>query len=414
MARVASLVTALHHRDFRRLWVGTFCSTGGQWIQQATLGWVVYDVTGSGSLLGAVLAMRAVPMLLLAPVSGVVADRFDRRHALAASQLLVVTISFALAAALAFERVAVWHLFAFTLLAGVGMVFDRTLRNTLVFSVVPRAEVANAVALNSIAFSVMRTLGPAAAGFLIAWVGPALNFALQGLLYLAVAAIAIAIHAPYEPARRARTNTAWADMREGLHFAATDPVARMMVLLGLLTSFLLIPSFSALMPVFAVKVFATGPEGLGLLLSAVGAGGVLGGVAAVWAARIDRVGLTQTLALLGFAGSLVGFALSPNIVVASMFLMTAGMAEMINMASNHTALQMCAPPEMRGRVASLLPMFPAMMALGSLTSGIGADLIGAPAMVVVTALATAGAVGTAWLRSQALRNLRLSKLVAGR
>jgi len=414
LSRFASIYTALRHRDFRRLWVGTFCSTGGQWIQQATLGWVVYDVTGSSSLLGAVLAMRAIPMLLLAPVSGLVADRFDRRRALAASQLLVVTISFALAAALALERVEVWHLFAFTLLAGVGMVFDRTLRNTLVFSVVPRADIANAVALNSIAFSVMRTVGPAAAGFLIAWVGPALNFALQGLLYLAVAAIALALHTPYEPARRARHNTARADMKEGLHFAATDPVARMMVLLGLLPSFLLIPSFSALMPVFAVNVFAAGPEGLGLLLSAVGAGGVLGGVAAAWVVRFDRAGLTQALAIVAFALSLIGFALSTHIIVAAVFLVAAGMAEMVNMASHHTVLQMCAPAEMRGRIASVLPMFPAFIALGSLTAGVGADLIGAPGIVILTAAAAAGAVGIAWMHSTALRNLRLSKLVAGR
>ena len=365
MYSFASSFAVLRYRDFRRLWVGTFFATGGQWIQQATLGWVVYDVTRSGALLGTVLAMRAIPMLLLAPLSGVVAERVDRGRALAASQILVVVISFALAAALALERVQVWHLFAFTLLAGVGMVFDRTLRTTLIFGVVPRADVANAVALNSIAFSLMRTIGPAAAGFMIAWIGPAWNFGLQGLLYLGVAVIALMLNVPYEEARRVAHASAWADMFEGLRFAVTDPVARMMVLLGLVPSLLLIPCFSALMPVFAVKVFATGPEGLGLLLAAVGAGGVLGGVASVWVARCDRIGLTQTLALLGISASLIGFALSPNIMVAAFFLMAAGMGEMVHMTSNVTTLQMSAPPGMRGRVASLLPIFPALMALGS-------------------------------------------------
>lgn len=413
MSRPASTFAALRHRDFRRLWTGTFCSTGGQWIQQATLGWVVYDLTQSGTLLGAVLGMRALPMLLLAPVSGVVAERVDRRRALAASQLLVVAISFGLALALALKEVRLWHLFAFTLLAGVGMVFDRTMRNTLVFSVVPRADVANAVALNSIAFSVMRTAGPALAGFMIAWVGAAWNFALQGLLYLGVAAIALTINTPHEEPRREQHASAWADIKEGLAFAATDPVARVMVLMGIVVSFLLIPSFSALMPVFAVKVFHTGPEGLGLLLSAVGAGGVLGGIASVWTARNDRLGLTQTLAVLGFAAALIGFALSPNIVVASLFLMGAGVAEMVHMSSNHTALQMCAPPALRGRVASLLPMFPALMALGSFTSGALADLLGAPSAVILLALLAVVMVGIAWARSRALRDMRLSTLVAG-
>jgi MFS family permease len=414
LSRLASTFSALRHRDFRRLWAGTFCATAGQWVQQATLGWVVYDLTQSGALLGSVLAMRAIPMLLLAPVSGLIADRYDRRRALAASQLIVVVISFALAAGLALDRVEVWHLFAFTLLAGVGMVFDRTLRNTLVFGTVPRADIANAVALNSIAFSVMRTAGPAAAGFLIAWVGAAWNFALQALLYLGVGAFALMINTPHEEARRGSHATAWADMREGLRFAITHPVARMMVLLGAVQALLLIPSFSALMPIFAVEVFATGPEGLGLLLSAIGAGGVAGGIAAVWTARIDRLGITQTLALLGFAASLIGFALSTDMLAAALFLAGAGIAEMINTSSNVTSLQMSAPQELRGRVASLLPMFPALMAVGGLASGICADLIGAPATVVVTALAAAGVVLTAWVRSTALRQLRLSKLVAAR
>jgi MFS family permease len=403
---------ALRHRDFRLLWAGTFCSTGGQWIQSATLGWVVYDITKSSSLLGAVLSMRAIPMLLLAPVSGLVADRYDRCRALALSQLLVVVLSFALAAGLALHRVETWHLFAFTLLTGVGMVFDRTLRNTLVFGTVPRADVANAVALNSIAFSVMRTVGPAAAGFLIAWMGAALNFALQALLYLGVTALALMLNAPYETARRNIHVSAWVDMKEGLVYAVTDPVARVTLLIGMVPAFLLIPSFSALMPVFAVQVFHTGPEGLGLLLSAVGVGGVLGGVVSVWTARRERIGHTQFCAVLVFSGALVGFALSPHIVMAAFFLMIAGVAEMINMSANHTVLQMSAPQAMRGRVASLLPMFPAMMALGALSSGACADWIGAPAAVIVLSLVGAAVACMAWFASHELRMLRLSRLVA--
>lgn len=415
---LASNLAALRHRDFRLLWAGTFCSTAGQWVQSATLGWVVYDLTKSETLLGAVLSMRAIPMLLLAPLSGVVADRYDRRRALALSQLIVVTISVALALALAFERVRIWHLFAFTLAAGVGMVFDRTLRNTLVFGTVPRADVANALALNSIAFSLMRTLGPAAAGFLIAWVGAAWNFALQGLLYLGVAVIAVMLNTPHETARAATAHGEHAGARpamlEGLRYAATDPVARMMMLLGIVPAFLLIPSFSALMPVFAVKVFHTGPEGLGLLLSSVGVGGVIGGVLAVRIARVNHIGLVQVIAVLVFAAALIGFALSQHMGLAMFFLLIAGIAEMVNMASNHTALQLAAPPALRGRVASLLPMFPAMMAVGGLTTGACAEWIGAPGAVIVMALLAAAITTAAWLKSGALRALRLSKLVQAR
>jgi predicted MFS family arabinose efflux permease len=411
LAGFASTFSALRHRDFRWLWAGTFFSTGAQWIQQATLGWVVYSLTGSGALLGAVLGVRAIPMLLLAPLSGVVADRMDRRHALAASQMLLFAISALLAVLLALDLVRVWHLFVFSLLTGVGSVFDRTLRSALVFTSVPRHEAAHAVALNSIAFSVMRAVGPGVAGLLIASVGAALNFGIQALLYLGVtgSALMVGVQRP-EAFDRAR-GTAWQDMIAGMRFATTDRVARMMLVLGLVPPLLLIPSFSALMPLFAVDIFRSGPETLGLLLSAVGVGGVLGGVAAVWMTRYDRVALVQAISLLIFAGSLFGFALSPGIAVAVLFLIAAGTAEMVHHTVHVTTLQMCAPDHMRGRVASLLPVFPAFISIGALTSGAAADMLGAPATVALLACAAAGITGAAWVRAATFRNLRLSGLI---
>jgi MFS transporter, DHA1 family, staphyloferrin A biosynthesis exporter len=413
MAAFASTLAPLRHRDFRRLWLGTFFATAAQWIQQATLGWVVYAVTGSATLLGAVLGVRAIPMLVLAPVSGVVADRFDRRRALAASHVLMFAISVALAVLLALDRVQVWHLFAFSVLSGVSAVFDRTLRSTLVFTSVPREDAANAVALNSIAFSVTRALGPGIAGFLIASVGAAWNFGIQSLLYLGVAASALAVAAPAPAAAPVRRASALEDMKEGLRFALRDPIARVMFVLGMVPPVLLIPAFSALMPVFAVDVFRSGPEVLGLLLSAVGVGGILGGIAATGVTRFDRVGLVQTVSLFAFAGSLICFALSPNVALAVFFLVLAGIAEMIHHTVHVTTLQMCAPEHMRGRVASLLPLFPAFISVGALLAGVAADLITAPVVVVLLALTAIGISGAAWARSHALRNATLSDLIAG-
>jgi MFS family permease len=413
LARFASTLAPLRHRDFRRLWAGTFFATAGQWVQQATLGWVVYDVTGSASVLGAVLGMRAIPMLLLAPVSGLVADRFDRRYALALSQLLMVVISIALAALLAFDAVVVWHLFAFSVLSGVSAVFDRTLRSTLVFHSVPRSDAANAVALNSIAFSVSRAVGPSVAGFLIGAVGAAANFAIQALLYMGVVLAALSVHATAPSARGKNPASALEEMKEGLRFTARDPVARMMIVLGLVPPLLLIPSFSALMPVFAADVFKSGPEGLGLLLSAVGVGGILGGLVAAWIARYDQTGLIQTLALAVFAFSLLAFAMSPNIAVAVIFLAIAGIAEMVHHTVHVTTLQMCAPEHMRGRIASLLPIFPAFISIGALVAGVLADIVGPEVVVILLALTALGVVIAAWARSTAVRELRMSRLIAG-
>ena len=412
MPRFAATFAPLKHRDFRRLWAGTFFATAGQWIQQATLGWVVYEVTGSASVLGAVLGVRAIPMLLLAPVTGVVADRFDRRHALAASQILVIVISIALSLLLALNRVEVWHLFAFSLLSGVSAVFDRTLRSTLVFHSVPRAEAGNAVALNSIAFSVSRAVGPSIAGFLIGAVGGAANFGIQALLYMGVVIAALSVQAGRTPAP-AKRSSAWQEMKEGFRFVGADPVARMMVVLGLVPPLLLIPSFSALMPLFAVDVFRAGPEGLGLMLSAVGVGGIVGGAVAAWTARYDHTGLVQTLSLAVFAFSLVAFAVSPNVAIAVVFLALAGVAEMVHHTVHVTALQMCAPEHLRGRIASLLPVFPAFISVGSLLAGVLADLLGPEMVVIVLAGLALAVIVAAWARSPAVRELRMSQLIAG-
>ena len=413
MSRFASTLAPLRHRDFRRLWASTFFATAGQWIQQATLGWVVYDVTGSASVLGAVLGIRAIPMLLLAPVTGIVADRFDRRYALAASQLLIIVISIVLAALLALGAVRVWHLFAFSVLSGVSAVFDRTLRSTLVFHSVPRTEAANAVALNSIAFSVSRAVGPGVAGFLIGAVGAAWNFGMQALLYIGVVFAALSVRAAPPVARDAARGAAWADLKEGVRFTTGNPVARMMVVLGLVPPLLLIPSFSALMPIFAADVFKSGPEGLGLLLCAVGVGGVLGGMVAAWITRYDQSGLIQTLALAVFALSLIAFALSPNIAMAVIFLGLAGIAEMVHHTVHVTTLQMCAPEHMRGRIASLLPIFPAFISVGALIAGVLADFFGPEFVVILLALTALGVVIAAWARSTVVRDLRMSQLITG-
>lgn len=411
MTRIAKTLAPLRHSDFRRLWTGTFFATAGQWIQQATLGWVVYEVTRSPTVLGAVIGVRAIPMFLLAPITGYIADRYDKRRALALSQLLMVVISVSLAGLLAYDAVEVWHLFAFSLLSGVGAVFDRTLRNTLVFSSVPRTDVANAVALNSIAFSVTRAVGPGIAGFLIASVGAAWNFAIQGLLYVGVCLAVLSLSAPIAPTQPRRAGTAWGDMKEGIRFAMTDPVARVTFVTGLVPPLLLIPGFSALMPIFAADVYKAGPEGLGLMLSAVGVGGIAGGLVAAWTTRYERTGLVQTLALIVFSASMLCFALSPTVELALVWLALAGIAEMVHFTIHVTTLQMCAPEEMRGRVSSLLPLFPACISVGALLAGALADIL--PVEIVVILLVTLALVivGTAWIRSEALRSVTLSGLI---
>src|SRR3989304_1853702 len=150
------------------------------WIPEATIAWLAYDMTGSKSLLGAIVGIRAIPMFLCAPLAGVAADRYDRRSLILLGQLISATTALLFGIVLASGNAQVWHLFLFVVVSGIGAVMDRPVRLTVIFDLVPRESVMRAVALNMFAFSITRVGGPAVAGFLIGWGGAAGDFFLHG------------------------------------------------------------------------------------------------------------------------------------------------------------------------------------------------------------------------------------------
>lgn len=381
------------------------CSWAGQWTQQAALGWVVYEITGSGALLGAVIGIRAIPMVLLTPLSGVAADRYDRQRLLQVSQAVAAVVSLSLGAALAMGIASTPMLFAFTLLMGAANVMDRPARFTTAFELVPRPIAVKAVALNTIGFSIMRVLGPAAAGYLIATVGAAGSFFVQGTLYAAAGFMALFVVFPVR--KPVQKRSALADMREGLGFALRDPATRLLLLLGALPFFLLIPVFGTLYPIYAKDVFMEGPKGLGLLLTAVGAGGLLGGFLANALAHVERQALMQAGWALLMAAAILGIAASPTLTVALAFSFVGGMAEMAHSSSNLAMLQMAAPDDMRGRIASLSMLYPALISLGGLCAGVLSDFAGVRGASAVLACAAILGVAVIYFFSPNLKDLKL-------
>ena len=381
------------------------CSWAGQWTQQAALGWVVYEITGSGALLGAVIGVRAIPMVLLTPLSGVAADRYDRQRLLQVSQALAAAVSLALGAALALGIATTPMLFAFTLLMGASNVMDRPARFTTAFELVPRPIAVKAVALNTIGFSIMRVLGPAAAGYLIATFGAAGSFFIQGTLYAASGFMALLVLFPKRQPTPKRS--ALADMREGLGFAMRDPATRLLLVLGGLPFFLLIPVFGTLYPIYAKDVFAEGPKGLGLLLTAVGAGGLLGGFLANALAHVERQALMQAAWALLMAAAILAIAASPTLALAMVFSFVGGMAEMAHSSSNLAMLQMAAPETMRGRIASLSMLYPALISLGGLCAGVMSDFMGPRGASAALACAAIVAVGALYFLFPNLKELKL-------
>src|SRR5262245_45600088 len=178
---------SLRVRNFRLLLIGTTLSNAGQWIQQVTLGWLVYDLTGSGAMLGAINLVRSVATIGLAPVAGVAIDRFSRRTLMLAVNAWLLVISLVLGIVLLSGPARIWYLFAFTFLGGMAQAVDMPLRQTLVFALVPRALAPNALALVQTGWAVMRSLGPALGGFLILWFGPGGNFLIQAIAYALIA-----------------------------------------------------------------------------------------------------------------------------------------------------------------------------------------------------------------------------------
>ena len=370
------------------------------------MGWVVYEITGSGALLGAVMGARAIPMFLLTPLSGVAADRYDRKRLLQASQGIAAAVSLSFGAALAFGVVETWMLFAFTMLMGASNVIDRPARMSTAFELVPRDVAMKAVALNTMGFSMMRIFGPVLAGYLIAWFGAAGSFFVQGVLYAASGAVVLLVAFP---ARRAAAQggTAFADMAEGLRFAAGDARTRVLLSVGVLPYFLMVPVWGTLFPIYAKDVFAAGPQGLGMLLTAVGVGGTFGGIIANALARAERQGLIQAAWVLVMAAAVAGVATSQTLGAAMLCGFLGGAAEMAHTASNMAMLQMSAPEAMRGRIFSLAMLYPAFISVGAFLAGPLADLLGVRGASLALAATAAGAIILLVLVSPRLRELKL-------
>ncbi len=382
------LLATLRYRDFRNLWLGSFASYAGQWIQQATIAWLAYDMTGSKTLLGLIMGIRAVPMFLCAPLAGVAADRYNRRLLLMGSQLISAITALLFGIVLATGNAQVWHLFVFVLISGAAAVMDRPVRLTIIFDLVPRGVAMQAVAMNMIAFSVSRIAGPAVAGYLIGWVGAEGNLFVQAAAYFAAAASVFAIAIP--PRERKYSGlSAFGELAEGLRFAVSDRNARVLLLIGITPFFLLVPIFGGLLPVYTKDVFHAGPQVLGMLLTSVGIGGVAGSWFASRCMHFPRQGVVQGCAVLAMCAAFMFLAVAPGVLLACAALIIAGLAEMVLFTSNQATLQMVVPEAMRGRIASLLQLYPAFASVGIMLEGIVADWIGIQAVTVLIALACA-------------------------
>jgi len=381
-SRLPTVLRALRHRNYQLFFSGQFISLIGTWMQTVAQSWLVYRLTDSAALLGLVGFASQIPVLLLAPVGGSVADRFDRRGILVGTQTTAMGLALVLAGLTLSGWVQVWHIFVLAALLGVVNAFDIPTRQAFVVDLVGRRDLINAIALNSSMLNGARMIGPAVAGLLIDTVGEGWCFFLNGISYLAVIAgllrMQVTLRTPVP-----LPGSPSASIVEGFRYVRrTRPVRTLLLMLGLVS--LVGMPYVVLMPIFADRILHGGPRGLGILLSAIGFGALAGALVLAMKKSLHGLGHWVALSALGFGVSLVLFSLSRSFWLSAALLLPVGFFVMVEMASSNTLIQSLVPDGLRGRVMAVYSMmFMGMAPFGSLLAGNLAEHLGAPATVAI-------------------------------
>ena len=380
--------SAFKHRNYRLYFTGQLVSLIGTWMTNTAQGWLVYQLTGSKALLGIVAAAGTAPMLVFSPLGGWMADRFPKRSVLIGTQISMMLLSFVMALLVWTKWIQPWHIIVLASFGGVAMAFDMPARQSFVVEIASREDLMNAISLNSAMFNGARIVGPAVAGFLMAQVGIALCFFIDGVSFIAVLAGLIAMRLP--PHRvRAAAGGAIAQSLEGFRYVWNHVRVRtIMSLFAIVGVFGW--SYSVLMPAFAQDVLHLGSQGYGFLLGASGVGALIGALTtATFGSRVS----VRTLAFGGvwlFAVMILIFSFNRDLTIAMLCLAGAGFGMMLFFSTSNTTVQTIVPDEMRGRVMGIWSLiFGGMIPFGSLEAGVVAHYVGTPATLAIGAVVCA-------------------------
>lgn len=381
---------ALRHRDFRLLWVGLFVSAVGTWMQILAQALLVLELTDGSSLaLGAVSLAQAAAFFLFAPLGGAVADRLDKRRLLLVTQSFMLLLAAGLGALTLLGLVRLWIVVVTAFCGGAALSFDQPARASLIPSLVPPADLMNAVSLQSIIFSGASTFGPALAGVMVAAIGYAGNFFLNAASYLAVIVALGRLRQTAEASARDERQPLWRSVRTTLATAARDTALPGMIA-GYGALLFLGPSPAVMLPIFALRVLHLSAAQMGFLFSALGAGTICGGLALASLGDFRYKGRLFLGAVLIWSAALGAFAASRSAWLSMAALLVLGAAQNAAGATAVTLMQTRVPAGMRGRIMSLntllvmgvrpLGDFPAGALIGAiggpLTAGVSAALTG--------------------------------------
>ena len=389
---------ALRHRNFRLFFGGQSISLIGTWMTRVATSWLVYRLTKSSLLLGTVSFAGQIPTFLLAPLAGVLVDRIDRRKVLIWTQTLAMIQSLALAWLTLSHRINIAEVLALSAMQGIINAFDMPGRQSFMVKMVEdRADLSNAIAINSSMVNAARLLGPSLAGLLIAATNEGWCFLCDGISYIAVIASLRMMRVPASDEAPART-TMFAQLREGWAYVSGFAPIRTILSLFALLSLMGWP-FMVLMPIFAAQVLHGGPHTLGFLMGAVGVGSLASALSLVVRRSVRGLGKMIPIAAAVFGTGLIGFGFSTNLWLSMALMLVTGFGMMQGLTSSNTIIQTLVDEKMRGRVMSYYTMaFVGMAPFGSLLAGTLAHLIGAQGTVIVSGIACI--LGGAWFWSR--------------
>jgi len=369
-------------RDYRLLWLGQLSTSMAQWMDQTARSWLIYSLTHSPLQLGLVSAVRGAPLLVFGVLAGVVADRYGRKAQLIIAQTVNAFLNMALATLILTGHIQVWHVYVTGFLAGTVQAFQQPARQVLINDLVGETHLLNAIALNSAALNLSRSVGPAICGVLIEAFGVDVSYFSQGALYALATVWTAQIRVPQTStpvgySGGSVNESLLSSAKEGIRYIVSHRLILALMILGLAPILLGMP-YTSLMPIFAIDVFHGDARTQGLLLTMVGIGAVLGALTIASLGRRQVNGKLLFAGAAGFGLSLVLFSRSSVLTMAMVFTFLAGLSNSGYTSQNQTLLQLLTPAELRGRVLGVYLLNRGLMPIGSLLAGALASFLGGP------------------------------------
>ncbi len=355
-------------------------------MQQVAQGWLVLELTNDPWALGLVAAAQFLPVIVLGLFAGVLADAVSKRRALMATQAASMVLAVVLGTLVHLGQVEVWHVFVLASLLGVVNAFDMPVRQAFVVEMVGREDIANAVAFNSAVFNGTRIVGPAVAGLLIATVGIAICFFINGVSYLAVIISLFAMRtselreSPPSIVQRS-VRSVIDSLTEGLRYVRDEPTVRLsLTVLGIVATVAL--NFQVLLPLLARDVLGGGADTFGFLMAASGVGSLVSALSIAFGQRPTPRLLLAGAAAIGLA--MIGLGVSRLLPVSLLLMLVTGWGVIAMAATTNTLIQLTTPDALRGRVMSVYTtVFAGSVPIGGLFAGGMAATAGAPAALAL-------------------------------